>query len=517
MAALTKPAYCPPEGQSKDGPLPQTMSSLGARGVTNVANSLLSSMYPVGLPWAIFEPPPEVLYNLGENSDDINRLRRGYAAMELMLMSLLESPTAISPKRSKDGKRAPVNRSTVDFRANMLSKFTIMVITGDSLARLTDDYRYQVYRRDQYVTERDSCGDVIRHIVREKIDPVSLGQEACQAAGLDWNRLLDKPAAMRMEDLYTRVRWEPDTRIWTICQELKGKEINESEDEWSPFFSTPYELVPGEHYGRGFAEQNQGDLRSHNELRWRMLTWADLASRQHPVFDLASEAQAEDLSRPSGTPLHGFRVSGGVVQDVAWLGPNKVADFGVVATVDEAIRADLGRNMQLDSENVRKSERTTAFEIQEITIREAENMTGGAAISISGREHLPLLMRLIYQARRDGFIAADFKDEMLNVRPITGLAALANRRKLQGVTSALGLLAEFGGDAILQEMDLGTLATVVMKYSNVYEPGLILTPEQKAARQQAAMQQAAAVSAMQQAIETSGAVAEQAAAGAIGQ
>jgi hypothetical protein len=174
------------------------------------------------------------------------------------------------------------------------------------------------------------------HIVCEKIDPLSLKPEDLEAVGLDAEDLRKKPYHQRATELHTLVEWQPESQVWVIEQEINGHALSHrrSEDRVSPFFSTTYQLAPGQNYGRGFVDNCLGDLRSYNEISGRVPSFAHVASMMLMFVDQASQLRNDDLLKPEGGIVRGARVTGGQCQDVALMQSGKGADFGIVATGD---------------------------------------------------------------------------------------------------------------------------------------------------------------------------------------
>ncbi|WP_434127675.1 hypothetical protein, partial [Enterococcus faecium] len=71
------------------------------------------------------------------------------------------------------------------FRTMKRHAISQLLCTGDVLEMLDDDNRLRVFRLDQYVTLRDSCGDIIYHITKERIDCAAIDDERLAKAQLD--------------------------------------------------------------------------------------------------------------------------------------------------------------------------------------------------------------------------------------------------------------------------------------------------------------------------------------------
>jgi len=239
-AAITKPWLLTPLGQTANDELPEPYQSIGARGMTNLEGRMLLALFPPSSPWFRMEIAPDLLYGVNEDDPRVQQTKRMLFLRELQIQATLESASL----KRKDNQRR------VGFRSRQRMALSQIIGTGDVLQQLTADYRVKVFKRDCYVTKRDAAQDVLYHIIREKIDPLALTDEQKQASGLDIDTLREKKAHERLEDLYTLVEWNPESKVWVITQEINSNEINSSQEEVSPFFATTFELAPGEDYGR---------------------------------------------------------------------------------------------------------------------------------------------------------------------------------------------------------------------------------------------------------------------------
>lgn len=492
-AELSKPHYLPPENQDATDELPENYQSLVARGVSNMEGRLLTALFPPGTPWFELAPTAKTLGEL--DPDQAMQVRGELFRLELLILAAIEEGSG------KQRRRAAGRSSFYTAKRTALG---LCLVTGDVLEHLDDDYRLRVFRRDQYVTRRDSAGDVLYHIVREKIDPLTLTDEQLDTAGLDPSDLADKHIAERMVDIYTRCQWQPRDRTWLIEQEVNGEIVNESVEPVTPYLSTPFELAPGEDYGRGFCEQNYGNIRSYDELSLRTLQFAEINSKIHPTMDYASEVLESDLAKPSGTPLRA-RVEGGQIQDVGFLRVDKLGDFRVVGEVRESLRAELSQSMLLGSEVVRDSERTTAFEVQTISLQELQGALGGMYAAIAERQQVPLLDRVMFQMTRDKLIPR-LPEEAVTPRVLTGIAALQRQEEWRKVAVVVDAIRNI--DPELRTLDARTLGRMAERLIGLREP-ITKSDEQIERERQDALREQAAMQAAEQTIETAGAVAQQ--------
>ena len=494
-SALTKPWVLPPESMAKNDALPEPFSSLAARGITNLEGRLLLALYPPGLPF--FRLKPAAKYRLDPSVDPniLSQFEQHLFLRELAILAKLEQTDR--PKTT--------NTRRAGFRSRKRTSISQLLITGDTLEMLTDDYQIKVFRRDQYCTGRDSSGGVQFHIIKEHIDPLSLSPKQLELLEINVDSTLEKSSQDRKEDMYTMVEWEPMSKRWCIKQEVKGVIIEESEEKVNPFMSTPFELAPGEDYGRGLIEVNLGDVRSMNSLTERILDFAATSSKQLFVLDYNSQVRASDLAKPSGSVIQA-RVAAGQVVDISTLKVDKMSDFSIVGQTREAIRRDLSAVMLMEGESTPRGDRVTAYQVQRVAM-ELEGALGGVYAPIADSMQIGLIERIMYQMKRDKAMQP-LPDDSVEIEAVTGIAALSRESDQGKLVGVLQTIAQLGPET-LARIDKGILLDLMMRQAGVYQAGLIKTNEQINAEMQAAQEAQTKAQAGQQLIQSAGKVAEQ--------
>lgn len=489
----------PELGQVPTTSLPDTYQSIGSYAVLNMVGRMVSELYPPGMPWFQLALRPEIQYSQELDPQEIIGMNEILMLMELMIQSSLETA----------GLRGDGNRRPGGFLSQKRKSLTQLIVTGDTLERLDDDLRLRVFRRDQYVTKRDSSGDVLYHATKESVDPFALTEDQFAASGLRADELADKPPRERMQDLYTLVEWQPRDKTWRIEQEVNGNEIHEHDEEISSYFPTAFKLSPDEDYGRGFVELNLGDLRSLNTLEKRRLEILGIMSKVVPVIDHGSPTREEDLTLDSGVPIRA-RVRDGKIHDLAFLGFGNISEHQSLIQGIEMKTQNLARAFLVESASTRDAERVTAFERRRNAM-ELNSAVGGVYASISDSQHIPMLRRAIHVLKRSGVLSEPMKavdEQVYEIRSLTGLTALVRESKAQALLELAQVTAALGPEA-LRRVDMGVLLKTYMNYRQLYEPGLQKSDEQLELEAQQAMAQEAQMQANQTAVETAGRVIEQ--------
>lgn len=501
-ARLTVPWILPEEGRTEGERLHRNNQSLGGKGVGNLQGKLLLALFPPDHPFFEITLDPEFQYDPSIPDGYKQEIAQRLWLQQLQMTATIESAQIVSGGRRGVGHRVAQHHSIGQ-----------MIVTGDTLDEINDDYTVKVHRRDRYVTRRDDTGCVLYHITKESIDPLSLSDEDLSTAQVDMKDLRQKPARQRMMSIHTRHEWQPRAQTWVIEQELNGYVIRTSEEPEPRVFSTPFELITGENYGHGFVEKNLGDLKTLDAMKAKLREAIGNMARMVPVIDTASSVQEEDLLHTSGQPIRA-RVQNGEVQDIAMYQSKKNADISAVVQYVASLEMSLAKAFLLESAIQPQKERVTATQISRIA-EEVDGATGGLYIPISENKHLAQLRRYRWQMQRDKLIPTLTKgaEKAVRFRVLTGLSALAQQAKMSRVLGFVQTVAMLGPEAMAR-IDTGVLAKILERASNVYEPGLSKSDERMEQDRQAAIRAQAQMAANEQITKTAGKVVETAVAGA---
>lgn len=500
-ALLSKPWLLPELGHSDDDEFTNNYQSVGSNGLTVFCGKLMDLIFPAARPFFMSELSPSIRYAPEQDEAATQQRMKALYLRDLTMMAVLESSNL------KEGRRRSRRTS---FRTKQYQALLQCVGTGDVLQQLTDDYRIKVYRRDGWTCRRDSAGDVLHFIMREKVDAlgVTTGQLDNDALRAKVNLKdidEDSPHDKRMVDMTTRCQYQHGSGNWVVLQEINNEVFNESEESVSPFWSTPYELVSPEHHGRGLIENNLGDLKGLDNLEMNLLDMMGLAAKGHPVIDASSDVNPNDLKKPSGTVLAG-RVQGGQVQDIGMLTFDMAREYTILESGIQRKTQQLGQAMLTEIESMPTGDRVTATQIVRIA-REIELATGGVVSSVADDMQMPLLMRLEHQMERDKLIKP-LPKEGYDIVSITGINAMRAGEKGQAVMSFAQLAAQLPPDA-QRRVDWSVLVDVIVRYMNIHEPGLVKSREMVEQEMQQAQQQAIAQQAAEKGVDVIGNVAEQ--------
>lgn len=470
-ARLTIPTLLPDRNKTPDDPLPSNFTSTGSNAIMSVVGNLLMDVFAPDRPWIMQEMAPEMRQDPRIPAEFKEQVAAALFAQDVALQSIIVS----SDSDFED------NAPAVGFYSASLANLKRLVVCGDTLQRMDENFRTRGYRNDKYVTKRDSSGAVLHHIVTEKMVVRSVPEE--HRAKLDLTRYAGLAPWKQEIDRYVRVEWQPYTRKWVETTEYQKKEVETVEHVYTPYFSAFFELCEGDNYGTGLAELNRGDLWSDDNFTRRMADWAGAASKLTPVIDDLCDNDEEDLEQESGVPIR-TTVSDGRATKIGFLSVDKIADYRVVQEFLAGLRERINRNFLSQSQSIRASERTTAAEV-DVTVRENAGGRAGIYAPVSDQLVIPLMRRAMWQMKKQGLMPIAPRG-MVKTTLLTGVAALAALGRAQQILEYAQVVQALGPQAMAR-INEGVMLSVLARYRRISEPGLIKTDEQLAREQQAAI------------------------------
>lgn len=480
--------------------IPPNYQSIGQRGTSSLKGHFLTNGFPTDYPWFSFAIPGPWLYDPSIPVEAKTKAENDLFMAQLILASVMESAPL-----DKDSRTAGM-RASLGFRSAIGRALDNLIITGDALIFMRDDYRLRSFRRDWYVTKRDTCGDVLCHVIKEMKEPLELADKQLEKADIKKSELKEE-ATDRQMPMFTYPEWQPVTKVWTIKQEINGKVFNEFDEPITPYISVPFAITDGCDYGYGFPALNYGDLSTFDRIEEACVDYAAICSKVHPVRDVSSLVRDRDLTARTGTIINNVRMgANGKPTDIGFASVDKLNDFNVVQMVREAKRKDLGAASLLESESAPKGEAGRHSTAWKMTYAELERITGGLYPAITEGLQVNLIRRMVYQAQRDKLITKfDIKNVRINV--LTGLAAMEREAKRQKLLEFAQVIQSLGPDA-QSRIDPAVFIDVFQRYSNFYEPGLVKSQEQVQKETQSAIAAQTQLAAAQKGIDVLGNAAE---------
>ncbi len=488
-AELTHPSALPRLNLAKGADLDRPWQSLGAYGTTNLTNKLLLTIVPVGVPMFQSTPSARIRANPKTTPESLAELEAILYLRDLLVRDQLEA---------------------VRIRTRFRSELEQIVIVGNGLSMLTDDYQLKVSRFDQFVQKRGSGGQPLWIITHEKVDPAELTDAQLALAELTREQMNQRAANAEGLDFYTKCAWQR-TGSTVIRQELNGKEINVSEEPVSRYFPAGYVELVGEDYSRGFIEEHLGDLRYYSGLRQSVQEGtAAIAKVLFGIDENVSELRATDLMKPNLSVIGGCRINpDGRVAGVGCIQADKLADLGYAAEEARATGQELSAHMLIETAVQPTGDRVTAYQVNRIA-RELEGLTGGIYAQVAEELQAPLVKRLIWQMEKD--LRLPTLDPRLakeiNIETLTGLEAMGRQRDAEKIQQLGQILV--ADPRLARWFREEWLVTTIVRGLSIDPKPAVKTKEEIAAEdaQQAELQVKMAMA--QQAISSTGRIAENA-------
>lgn len=466
-ADLTIPGLIPPLGASNPHDVvTQPYSSLGARGVNNVAAKLLLSLFPPQRPFFKLAIDPDVAKAMGSTVGDANE---ALAQISQKAQNLIESSGS---------------------RPLWMEVFRHLAIAGNVLVYHPDDGSVmRMWRLDQYVVRRDAQGKLLEAIIEEEIYPSELSDEVREAVKLHEDAREkaedDKPSppsknASKIK-LYTVVlRDEKDNIVH--YQEVNDIEVPGSRGlakaDVSGWQALRWQAVVGSDYGRSMVSEYAGDFISMEE-GWRsVLTYAAEASRILRIVDPNSGIDVEELAAAeTGDNLTGY------ADKIKVLQLEKNADFNILWEILQNIDRRLSRAFLLTADTVREAERVTAEEIR-ATAQELEDSFGGTYTVLSAEAQAPYARRVLYILSKQK--KAPKLPKSIVPQVVTGFSALGESHEAQAILDWLkDLEALFGPQTLAQKVDFQQVALRTGTSQGIPDvEGMLISQDDQAAQQQ---------------------------------
>lgn len=503
-AALTLPHVLQPLGQIEQQQLPQSFQSIGMFGSNSVKSTLMQQLFPAANPWYRFKLTEQ--FKLDSAGQIVPLDPQGLETADIV--QLAETMAGVAEQTTYDFMETTTWRQIIGLAIES------MAVTGNSLFRLNNDFSHRYWSLDQYVVTRDGEDRVTQIIIREKVDPYTLTKAIREKATLGLENLgqaHDEPASQvsEMLDMYTRVRWEPEAKVWTVLQQIRDQDIAvEAEEKVNPYIVSRWQAVGGDgyNYGIGIPEGSVGaDLVSYDGI-YRGILEGTAASVKHVfLVDPAGLVSRNQLAKaPNLAVLHGRG------QDVDVVQTNKGADLRVALETADRLERRIGQAFALFTSVQRRAERVTSGETAAV-LQELEGTFGNVFATMKAELQEPYLARFLWQLENNTSPDAPKLDRIDRdvIKPVvvTGLPALSREVELTKAMQALGVVGQLPG--IAEKIDPRGVAGLVFRSMGVDPRGLIKSDEQLAIEAQAAQQAQLQAQAQEKAVDVVGNVAEQ--------
>ena len=474
---LTIPSLIQPDGFTDSSDLYNPFQSVGARGVNNLASKLLLLLLPPNSPFFRLSIAGKAKQELDQNKEIKTDVEKSLSVIEREVSSKIEQ---------------------LALRVSVFEALKHLIVAGNVLTYLPKKGSMRVFPLTQYVCQRDSSGNVCEIIVQEKMSVMALDKDVAAQIMTDPNYKKDEEV-----ELYTHVYKLPNDEFY-VCQEANGVKIPSSIGKFKkdrlPYQALRMIRVDNEDYGRGYVEEFLGDLKSLEGLSQSLVESAAASSKV--VFMVKPNAVTR--KRDLANTRNGDIITGSE-GDVAVLQANKQYDLQVVQQSIQKLEESMSYAFLLHTAIQRDAERVTAQEIRYMA-EQLETSMGGVYSLLSQELQLPLVRVLMKRMSQTKEIPSLPKG---SIKPtiITGIEALGrgnDLQKLREFVAEIGQLAQINPQ-VVQALNPNDLLTRLATGLGIDTEGLIKSPQQLQAEQEAAMQQQQ----MQQVMDTAQDVAPQ--------
>lgn len=429
-AGLTLPSLFPPEGtKGQDVELP--WNSIGAYLVSNLAAKVSKSMFPVGLPPMKLAQDRRTQRDIIQlEASDPNQAQALRTQIDLGL-SLVEQE--FSDCMEEDGDRAHLNIAILK-----------NIVGGHHGLQFRSDGTLRGIGLERFVNERDPSGKLLRWAVEDPMNWLALPADVKEIA-LRNGHQVDATAANQPEIMvYTHGqiyngRWRVHQE--TYSEVIPGTETELDEDALNYFFP-PWQLLPGEHYGRSYAEAYEADL--------------DLVDGLTKTITQGSAAMARFITLVSPTGLTNKKqvaqadngdVITGREEDVKTLLSNKSSDYATADSLLQQVTQRLARAFLVTSAVVRQAERVTAEEVAKVA-QELEEVLGSVYSEQVVTFQTPYVQRKLRSLMKQGRVTP-LPLNTVSVKVIGGAAALGRNAELIRLDQFLGGAQQIVGPEVI--------------------------------------------------------------------
>lgn len=472
LASLTVPYLFREEGADGTQDTQVPWQSFGARCVNNLSSKLALVLFPPGLPFFLHKPAREAIKDLEKLPEDV----RGQLKAQ-MAEALSTREQDIVECIAEDGDDAVQHRCSRS-----------AVVGGNHCIQFYPEGTIRGIPLWNYVAVRDRSGNLLELIIRDPLAWETVPKDVQDLAVLNGydTKINDKSKRCNPIDVYTSCCLKDGE--WYVFQEAFGMEVPNSRVEYTkeafPFLPLTMILLDGEHYGRSFAEDFEGDLQTLDGLTQIITTGG------------AAMARLVTLVRPGGVTnkkMLAEAVNGAVITgdeaDIGSVQSNKNGDYQFVFKLIEELKNDLAKSFLMNSAVQRSGERVTAEEIRYVS-KELEDALGGVyanQIVMWQGPYARLKVQALERARR--IVRLPKKSVKLTI--ITGSIALGRAAKAQTLKQFINdLVTILGPDAALRYINANTLISQLVASYGINAEGLVKNEQQMAEEAQQEQQSA---------------------------
>ena len=438
--------------------------SLGARGVNNLANKIILTLFP----------PATAFFKLGINPIVMKEMQKGEGQVEQALQTLEKSIVG--------------EMEISQLRASLVDMLKQCIVGGSALLHIPPKDNPKVHSMETFAIKRSKSKRILEIIIKESMFYSELDKGVRDQIDKSMEITDDQKTDKKPIELYTMIKRELDG-MYTEKQCIFEFDIDGSEGRYKEM-ELPYIFVPfvdrGENYGRSYVEDFIGDLNSYEGLRKSVLEAAAESARIIYLVKPNATLTVKKLqSAASGDVLMGNP------DDVGTLQADKRLDLQIAQQEMEILRLDLSTMFLLDSSVRRNAERVTAEEIRRVS-QELEVSLGGIYSTLANVLQTPLVKLYLARLSKKGLITDGLKDSV-DLEVTTGSAALGRGTEFSAISTFIQTMQAVLGQEFGTYMKMPEMIARVASSLDIGTAELVKTQEEiegeQAAAQQAQLEQ----------------------------
>lgn len=454
-ASLTIPSVLPPSGWTEDRPLPQPYSSIASRGVTAMASRMLSALMPLN-------DSPFFKFSLKNGAEPTTEIKSYLETLSYQVYNKIVFN---------------------NLRETVFQALQHLIIVGDVLVTMDDDFTFKNIRSDQYVIQRNVTGKVIEiiHLEFYPIDPYN--------KDLDLGSYYSNENRSGYKTVYCQYMLDEDENKWYSKKEdEQGNVIEEGEYLVLPLVPLRWYGIVGENYGRSHCEDILGDLISLENYTQAHIEGMAASSTFWMGVDPTGLTELDDISSAENGTFIPARQS-----DIFCISPAQTISPQISSTsaAVQEMRREVSDAFLMTRGAIPSGDRVTATAVRMIG-SELETVLGGAFSAIARDLMEPIVKRAVFVMLNNGDMDERMyeqffeKDGTLNVEIVTGLQALSRDSELQKLIQMGEMVRNLPPDA-LQTFRWDAYSKALIS-SLGFDPRMWVKSEEEIAQQQQAMQ-----------------------------
>jgi hypothetical protein len=269
----------------------------------------------------------------------------------------------------------------------------LLMITGNALEyRDPVSKRTHVYSIRDYTVKRDGSGTVMQIVLRERIAIADLPRDFMVAH--DWQQKDPYDSVQLFTGIFRETTKDGNVK-YVVRQEVDQKSVGKETsypENLCPYIPLTWNLVQGEHYGRGIVEDYAGGIARLSELSHSLTMYEVEAMRLLHFVNPAAGVDVDEMNDAITGEFIQANITQGGIQ--AYEGGD-ARKMEVVKAEIQQLFGDLARAFMYTG-NTRDAERVTATEIRQ-NINEAQSTLGDAYSNLAEVWHQRLAYLLLVE------------------------------------------------------------------------------------------------------------------------